>query len=201
MPSLLYPNKYVETGTFIKHSGSSSTETKEFMLPLVIGRGSKYLKQSETLRRGYVYQEQVSVSELYPNIFHTKYPFFKDKKLIQLWIDNQKISKEEWDIVDEQTIQLKQFTPNVSYFVDYQSSSTEVKDRFDLDVVLFESVSDQVSEEYYHSGNADGETVCTEIVYVLGTVGEGPLNNLGYARYDGAEGTNRYYCGEAYPSP
>lgn len=149
MPSLLYPNKYVETGTFIKHSESSTSENKEFMLPLVIGRGSKYLKQSETLRRGYIYQEQVSVSELYPNIFNTKYPFIKDKKLIQLWIDSQKISKEEWDIVDEYTIQLKQFTPNVSYFIDYQSSSNEVKDRFNLDVVIFESVGNTNGAQHY----------------------------------------------------
>lgn len=148
--ALLYPQTYFEPGTYMQVTGSKSNVPEdEIMLPVVIGQGSRFIRLSEKIVRGYVYQEPVKVSVLYPNNFTTKYPFVKDKKKIVVYKESTIVSPKYWEIVDEQTIQVLDYTPDSDYFVDYQSSLDVVDDKVNLDLVRFESVGNSYSSSEY----------------------------------------------------
>jgi hypothetical protein len=150
MSGLLYPTSYVKPGTYVGElSKDIPTPITRIQFPVVIGRGSKYIESTETVVRGFVYQEAVSVSNIYPNVFKTKYPFLKDKKKITVYKDSSRISEKGWTIVDDTTIQLLEYDPSSSYFVDYQSTSKDVKDRLYLDVVKFNTVGNSSLSKNY----------------------------------------------------
>lgn len=141
MSGLLYPDTYVKPGTYIgKSTKDKIPSIPNLQFPVVIGRGSKYVESSETLIRGFVYQELVSVSKLYPNTFKTKFPLVKDVSKITIYKNDSIISRKLWSIVDENTIELFEYEPDASYTIDYQSSSNDVKDKISLDIVKFNSV-------------------------------------------------------------
>lgn len=151
MTTLLYPNKYVKPGVYTRGLFGSETVTplNRIQFPVVVGKGSRFIEGKEIISRGKVYGEQVSVSTTYPNIFHTKYPLILDKKGIVIYSDNDPIPNDYWTILNENTIQIINYDITATYFIDYQSSSKDTKDRTTLDIVSFNSVGDSLDSPKY----------------------------------------------------
>ena len=140
MSRLLYPNEYVIPGVYSQNISSETPTLNTIQLPVVIGRGSRYIEDQQVISRGFVFNEAVNVSNIYPNVFKTKFPILKDVKSIAVFKDEIKLPSDFWSLVDSFNIQLKEYDPSSHYSISYQSTSKEVDDKIDLDIVSFNSV-------------------------------------------------------------
>lgn len=154
MLDLLKSDTYVEPGTYIKRSvDKDKLETiNRIQFPVVLGVGSRFFESQEVITRGYIYDESVSVSELYPNTFSTKFAFIPDVKKIKIYENDNQLPTTSWSIVDSHTIQLKEFNPDASYSISYPSNDRSVKDKLSLDVVNFDTVGDVIGSGNYEYG-------------------------------------------------
>lgn len=154
MLDLLKSDTYVEPGTYIRRSVDKDKleAINRIQFPVVLGVGSRFLESQEVITRGYIYDELVSVSELYPNTFSTKFAFIPNQKKIKVYENDSQLPTTSWSIVDSHTIQLKEFNPDASYSISYPSNDRSVRDKLSLDVVNFDAVGDFIGADDYEYG-------------------------------------------------